>query len=1342
MRNNLKKLIAGFCSLTMISGCITIPIVAQAEDEYTVYYEEDYENGAQLDVTTSTDGRFTPKMVTMDGNTFVSVDQNTRYNNGATLTKASMNVDSAEYAAFFDVKIGSTNNQIPVLTLYAADNTTPVFTLTSAATYSADWYINGDTSLVATLPNTEYRSGTSADVTDELLNNYTWYEIGIYNNGSQMFVEIKNAEDDTVVFPKTVVPSLSDAAGLGQMTYATTRYYSTFALDNILVRSLVDGDIAGTYYNVTFNIDGNETTEAVLENGTVTSVPDTTKTGYIFKGWYVGDDTSTLYQSDDILANAVTSDITYNALYEEDSEYIEPLAAVEFSSFPENGYPVMGPDADTPADNIIKVKLIGEIGTDLTENPDDRVTDLKVDWKFDGFRTIVSDGGRPTSDAEGSNIYCDSYAEVKDVDATSVNFALKNQPFNFYGRVTATVTYNGKQISVSKPMTILGNTAGSGSVLLPRGGYVSDFNLYEDTLVGYEAAISPDNKTATDIVTDNWAAYGGNTKKLTLASDESGEKFMRIEATGTKSSCFAANILDVPTGQVIITQDVRFHSAGSSLLYKSLNPVTWTAGQATTMSVDFTGTEITLNNGEAITQASAGVWYRIVMAADVTSKLCYAQVYDMDGNLLGTSETVPFSEAGSVTPKYLCFRTPDNSTGMLDFNNVTAYVPEIDSNNFSLVSADETLIVPEAGEEPSTTTLSASAVSTEGYPIIGKAEWTITDDTITGVEIIPDPENSQNAVLKVTSDAVAGTLPIRVSVGGATKDIEITLTSSKDSVRFSQFTSSISIPLVEGTSAQYNYAAEVVDGDGQPSAGKDVTLAMYDRNNINETTVEGVTFDKETGVLTVTSEAKATTVYIRATSTNSNDEPISRSIKVVIHGLAFDFGSDTEESVTEGYTAVTSSTVYDDKAGYGIEGSAAEGGEPTIDNPDSDYLTGAFTFKAKVDPAKVYNVTINYSGTIASEYVNSDLSGVVLTNESKSAVTYTIPVIDDVLDLEFSGSAVVSSIVIEKQDDKVAGAKPHVYTVGDSTAANNGSWGYVLARDFANYADLADMVTFSNNGRGGKNLSSYYTGGELRDRVLTQIRPGDYVMIGDMGTNGMGASFEEDFNYYVDACIAMGAKVILNSYSPHGPMGGFESGYDAETNVFDAYRKDEYDVIVRNIYEERKDSGSVIGFVDIGKNADTAFNAYVDDYAANGYASRAEAANAIIACFTDHNHYSGGTLACQLMIEGYKGTPGIVSSLTDIISNDLENSKLNVTMAKSDANIIVNSNQELASVNLLKAVYNADGSLNSVAVAAESLNKGENTIAIGDAAPEGGSIKYILLDSVDTMVPLCDALDI
>ena len=77
-----------------------------------------------------------------------------------------------------------------------------------------------------------------------------------------------------------------------------------------------------------------------------------------------------------------------------------------------------------------------------------------------------------------------------------------------------------------------------------------------------------------------------------------------------------------------------------------------------------------------------------------------------------------------------------------------------------------------------------------------------------------------------------------------------------------------------------------------------------------------------------------------------------------------------------------------------------------------------------------------------------------------------------------------------------------------------------------------------------------------------------------------------------------------------------------------------------------------LGFVEIGKNADAIFNAYTKDYAANSYSSADAAAQAIITCFTDHNHYSNGTLACDLMLNGYKTTEtkGIVLQLIDILS--------------------------------------------------------------------------------------------
>ncbi len=796
-------------------------------------------------------------------------------------------------------------------------------------------------------------------------------------------------------------------------------------------------------------------------------------------------------------------------------------------------------------------------------------------------------------------------------------------------------------------------------------------------------------------------------------------------------------------------------------MFKTDNPVTW-SNNATTFSLNFTGSALNLNatneNPNVICAATTGVWYHIVIAADVTSKLCYAKVYDMEGNLLGESDTVGFVNAGSTSPVYLCYRTPDNSQGELDFNNVTMYVPEIAGDLITTTSAD-TLIIPSdeiddgvsfknntitvkdddavdgtevtaiaatysgtkltsiksypltfddgiataaatlanntrimvwdnlvnmepqyaplmvfdanAGDTVSAN-LTVKALSTDGYEMIGNATWSVVDAS-TGeasdkVTITPDSTNSHNATLTVAEGAASGEYTVTVALGGKQKTITITATGNQESVKFTTATSSIAIPLEDGASDDYNYVAAVVDKNSNPVAGKTVTYAVYDKNNANELTTmpNGIAFNKSTGVLTVSAGASATTLYVRATGTNSEDETISTSLKVTIHGLAFDFGA--ADGVVEGYTLVAPNTAYGDATGYGIvSGTAKVSGTSSAEDADSDNLTGTFKFQAKVEPKKIYSVTINYSGSLASEAVNTDMTGVVRTNETKSVVTYQVPVIDDLLDLSFTG-ATVSSIVIEKQADKQKGGKPNIFTVGDSTAANHGSWGYQLSRDISKY-DLGNIATLSNNGQGSQNLGSYYNNGALTDRVLTQVKPGDYVTIGNMGTNGMGNKFEETYNYYVDACIAMGAKVIINTYSPHGAVGSYANCYNSETHTFTSYRQDEYDNIVRRVYAERSNAEGdkydqhVVGFVDIGKMADAAFNAYVADYAANGYASADAAAAAIIACFGDHNHYGASgypELAGTLMIEGYKkisdeipGADGIAKTLYDILVADL-----------------------------------------------------------------------------------------
>lgn len=1286
----------------------------------------------------------------------------------------------------FYMSANGAGNQIVLAPAYDRGKTNLNYTGNYAvALYQKD----KDTIAVATLDGedttpttTGYTSGTWAHIKSVL--NFT---------EDTAVIKITSLDGEKTFLEETKVAMGGDNTSASIIVISEPRNISAkCGIDNVVFRPYSEGDIEGVYYMATITVDGKTVTRtADKATGLISDLPDTTKIGYIFKGWAKDGDTENLMTSEDVLAAKLEADVVYEAVYEEDADYIEPMVALEFSSFPEGNIPSMGASADEFASNPIQVKLVGELGNDLLaeENRDVRVKDPKVEWKFKGFRTIVSDGGRPT-DENGENSYCDTYAQVEydENDPTKADFKQKLHGFNFYGEVEATVTYGepvdpatqgttAKTLTIKKPMAILPNKTAATGVFLPKPGYVSDFSLYEDSMIGYKATREPANKDNDDVVTGGWtSSYGSNsTNQLSIASDDEGEtKYLRLETTAASgASSFATNKLsEAPTGQVIISQDVRFGTVDSEILLKSLAPTNWSAG-AITLTLKLTSSGFTLNGGAAFAPAATtGKWYHIVLSADVTSKLCYAKVYDMEDNLIGESDIVGFNDMASLTPVYLMYRNKDTTVATLDFNNVKMYAPEIDGELITTISND-TLIIPTdivvkdginydsannkvivkkelpddtkaelivasyrgdqlakvtkseltfkdgqasadvqvsgvtkfmvwdslsgmnplcdaktvegASEVANIATLTVDAKSTEGYNIISNAEWTVVDET-TGepsefVTITHDKDNTHNASLEVKKGAAGGTYNVNVSLGGKTKTIPVTLTGTQDSVKFTKSTSSISIPLQEGVSKTYEYSAIVTDSDNN-NLNKTVTLAMYDKNNANPlANTDAISFNAETGVLTVTSAAKSAVVYIRATGTNSEDKPITRAIKVTIHGLAFDLGSDVAK---EGCTAVTPATVYNDQNGYGISsGTPKAGGEGSLDNDETDYLEGAFTFQAKVEPKKVYAVTVKGASTnFTAEKVVAGMTGAASSGLAKDDNgAYLIAVTDDILDLTFASGSKVSSITIEKQPDKNPGSKPTIFTVGDSTLSNNGSWAYVISHE--SFPTLTDIANFQCNGQGSQNLDTFYNGGQLMSRVLVNIAPGDYVTIGNMGTNGEGVNFEKAFNAYVDACIAMGAKVIINSYSPHGAVGEYANCYDSATHTFTGYRQDNYDKVVRRIYEERTTvdgenySPEVVGFMDIGKMADAAFNAFVADYAGTtmkfavgeqgtktAYADEEAAANAIKACFGDHNHYGDGgkgldRLASNLMVRGYEavgdhsGAIGIVNRLVEIVSEDL-----------------------------------------------------------------------------------------
>lgn len=1087
-------------------------------------------------------------------------------------------------------------------------------------------------------------------------------------------ITLSSHDGETVYFDNKVPMGTTDLK-IGKLLICEARKNTvTFGIDNILVRSYDSSlDAGNTYYKVTYDVKGEKSEETVKENTSPLNIPDLTNYGYIFKGWQVNDDTENLI--DDLKEYKITADTKFTAIYEKDTEYIEPIISAEIKG---NQIMTFGDSPDIAAENKYTLTLTGQNGTIITADTiDSRIDDFNIEWDIDGFKTV-----------NDTDKYCDSYGEFAEHTntATEVLFMLRQCDFNFYGKLNATVTYNGETIEASMYVAATGDKSMADNQILPEAGYPSDFDEYPDSLVGYTTL--KDTYGGNDIMVGGWGMSGSDSGDAVIMKEEN-NKFLRINCPTSSKSHMFTNSIDTPQKQIIFEQNIRFNGNGCITLTSKQPYWTDKEGYTTPVTLEFDGTTIKLNgiaikNNDIDVTVNKGKWYKIVLSADKTTESCFVKVYDLNGQFVGETDSIAWTE--NSEPTYYSIGFANKQTGTVDFDAYRAYYPAADISTYTLNISQETLSIP----NKDTATLSASVKSKEGYNITGAAEWSILEDDMQDIIITPDVVDSHKATITLGEGASAGEATVQVNIGGYTKTIKLNITDSAESIKFTSSQGSLAIPLDEKSVNTAKYSAAVINGDGM-DLNRNVSLGIYDKNNVNKYNLpDGISFDASAGTISVTSAAVPCVFTVRATGESSDGKILSRSVKVTVHGLSFDFGSGADESVTEGYTDINPLTTYTVSRGYGIEGSVKAEGTPSIDNAESDYLSGDFTFKAKVTKGKHYRVKIAFSGDLVSEYVSEALSGhertlaaegtthtgyTVKTEEITEQV-YDIPVVDDVMDLKFSGAR-VAYISIEKVE-KTAAEKPNIWSVGDSTIGNSGSYAYNLARDQANYPEFTALADYHNNGKGSRNLKTYYTQGWL-DNILINIRPGDIVTIGNMGTNpgGMsGTQFKAPLDYYVDACLAMGAKVILTSYTPHGCVEGYEYVYDKTTHTFHGCREDAYDSLgIRVIYEERKDDPDILGFIDIGLNADNAFNEYVADYAKNGYENEDAAAKAIMDCFGDHNHYGNGgrsQLAGDLMLNGYGTAPGIVSELVRVLTESANKPCVKIEAEYDDNGTLVN----------------------------------------------------------------------
>lgn len=991
-----------------------------------------------------------------------------------------------------------------------------------------------------------------------------------------------------------------------------------FGIDNIVIRQANGSELseAAAFHKVTIE-NRAESYDYYIQDGKPVYelyIPDTSAYGSSFEGWNVN---GSIYSTEALKSLPITNDCTIKAVINE--SYIEKAASVEFAVYPTDNRLVMSSDAnDTDFyKNTISLKITGEAGTDLAANPDERA-EPEIDWSFTGFYTMH---GEPTTDDKntifpGTKQYCDSYGRVT-VDSEyqpEIAFELRNTSENYYGKVKAVVTYAGESFTVERPLIIIGNNAQTTGTLFPKSGYVSDFNMFED---GMEGDYTSDNS-----LLGGWNIIGSNTtNKIGIAKDDGG-KFLRISKDEKKDSSYFYNEISTAQEQLVFSQDVRFNTPLASIYYKGEAPNSFSKNQSAFTVIYSNGT-LTINGNEAADGLNDGEWYKLVISSSVSSQKCWAKVFSKDGELLGSSDTVAFENDSVASPYVYAYRLSDrnNASSSIDINNLRITKAEADEDSIQITCDQTELTIPD-DDSVTQANLSLNALTSDGYEMIGSAVWSIADNSVDGISVTSG-ENTHTAVVTVDKNASAGTIPIKAVIDGQSVIKELNLKGTRESVAFTDKPASILIP---SDTVTKTCKAAVRDGNGSEIAERTITYSL-------DNAADGVSIDPLTGEITVDNSAKPATVTVSATSMNSQGEEIKRSADIIIYSLDFAFGNGQPGN---GQTIVSADTSYTDELGFGTDCSAQ--------NADGYIYGSDLVFKAKVEPGKVYKITIEYEGSLYLEKFDEYLSGIKKdTNTELKTNTYEVAVVGDgktvgdgVLDLNISGDGKLASVKIEQLEDKTAGAKPVWIEIGDSTVAQNPSWGYVLASNdnWKSFPELSEAIEgFKNMGRGARQLTSFYNEG-LLDSVLRTVRPGDVVSISGMGTNGYDGTindFKEQLNYYIDSIIEMGGKVILGSYTPNGNWGAYKDKiYDPQTETFKGKRYDDYDVALYEVYLSRADDENILGYIDIGTIADSLMTAEVkkarEDAGGSGDAADAAAeakANEILKWYpNDFNHYT------------------------------------------------------------------------------------------------------------------------
>lgn len=228
-------------------------------------YTEEFDTDATTEGwTTSVEGRFTPTILTEGNNSFLSVAQDERSNNGCVVTGKILNSKVGiedDFFLAFDMRLGNSGGgtyaQAPVsFVINDASNKGVLFSLVAKGVStnigdSPAWMIN-DTGDEVFLPSSGYSYYGVTDI--------TWCSYTIIRYKGLTFVSITNKETGQPILERTLIES-SPTGGIGDIVFTTKRYRANLAIDNIVLRDFQNGDIPEikpTTYTICYRDENNQ----------------------------------------------------------------------------------------------------------------------------------------------------------------------------------------------------------------------------------------------------------------------------------------------------------------------------------------------------------------------------------------------------------------------------------------------------------------------------------------------------------------------------------------------------------------------------------------------------------------------------------------------------------------------------------------------------------------------------------------------------------------------------------------------------------------------------------------------------------------------------------------------------------------------------------------------------------------------------------------------------------------------------------------------------------------------------------------------------------------------------